>query len=66
MRLKATGQVRREVEDIAEIYARAVVGKRLPEKGLLAAEPPPVPYGVTRQDATAGNTSIYEHGDRSS
>ena len=44
-RLKATGQVRREVEDIVETYARTVVGKRLPEKELLAAEPAPVPYG---------------------
>ena len=45
-RLKATGQVRREVEDIVETYARTVVGKRLPEKALLAAEPAPVPYGL--------------------
>jgi DNA repair protein RecO (recombination protein O) len=45
-RLKATGQVRREVEDIVETYARTVVGKRLPEKELLAAEPAPVPYGL--------------------
>lgn len=52
-RLKATGQVRREVEDIVETYARAVVGKRLPDKDLLAAEPSPVPYGVTRKDVTA-------------
>ena len=49
-RLKATGQVRREVEDIVETYARTVVGKRLPEKDLLAAEPSPVPYGLMQKD----------------
>ena len=52
-RLKATGQVRREVEDIVDTYTRAVVGKRLPEKDLLAVEPSPVPYGVMQKDVTA-------------
>ena len=53
-RLKATGQVRREVENIVETYARSVVGKRLPEKDLLAAEPAPVPYGLPQKDVMAG------------
>lgn len=48
-RLKAAGQVRREVEAIVETYARAVVGKRLPEKELLAAESPAVPYGFVQK-----------------
>ena len=53
MRLKATGQVRREVENIVETYARSVVGKRLPEKDLLVAEPVPVPYGLAQKDVMA-------------
>lgn len=44
-RLKAGGQVRKEIEAIVETYASAVVGKRLPAKLPLAAEPAPVPYG---------------------
>lgn len=40
-RLKAGGQVRKEVQDIVETYARTVVGKRLPERALLAVEPGP-------------------------
>ncbi|MCY4613589.1 MAG: DNA repair protein RecO [Nitrospira sp.] len=46
-RLKAGGQVRKEIEAIVETYASAVVGKRLPAKVPLAAEPAPVPYGPT-------------------
>ena len=53
-RLKATGQVRREVETIVETYARSVVGKRLPEKDLLAAEPAAVPYDLPQKDVMAG------------
>ena len=53
-RLKATGQVRREVETIVETYARSVVGKRLPEKNLLAAEPAAFPYGLPQKDVMAG------------
>ena len=37
-RLKASGQVRKEVKEIVETYARHVVGKRLPERDGLAAE----------------------------
>ena len=53
-RLKATGQVRREVETIVETYARSVVGKRLPEKDLLAAESAGIPYGLPQKDVMAG------------
>ena len=53
-RLKARGTVRKEVEEIVETYARTVVGKRLPAKELLAAEPGPVPYGLVRKDVMAG------------
>ena len=52
-RLKATGQVRREVENIVETYARSVVGKRLPEKDLLAAEPAAFPYNLPQKDVMA-------------
>ena len=39
LRLKASGQIRRELEDIVDTYARSVVGRRLPAIDLLAAEP---------------------------
>ena len=45
LRLKAAGQVRRELEDIIDAYARAIVGTRLPAMNFLAAEPSPV-YGT--------------------
>ncbi len=48
MRLKATGQVRNELETMIDTYARTVVGKRLPEKTLLTAEPCSVSDGVVR------------------
>ncbi len=48
-RLKASGQVRKEVEDIVETYTRTVVGKRLPEKALLVAEPSPAPYRLVQK-----------------
>ena len=64
-RLKASGRVRKEVEEIVETYARTVVGKRLPEKALLAAEPAPAPYGFVRKDVTAGKGASDGHGDRS-
>ncbi len=50
VRLKAAGRVRKEIEDIIETYARTVVGKRLPEKDLLAAEPSPAPYGLVQRN----------------
>ena len=53
-RLKARGRVRKEITDIVETYARAVVGKRLPERELLAAEPEPAPYGLVQNDVMAG------------
>lgn len=53
-RLKAAGQVRREVENIVETYARSVVGKRLPAKDVLAAEPAAIPYGLTQKDVMTG------------
>ncbi len=43
-RLKATGQVRKEVETIVETYARTVAGKRLPDKVAMAPAPS---YGKT-------------------
>ncbi len=60
-RLRATGQVRREVENIVETYARSIVGKRLPEKDPLAAEPAVVPYGSPRENVTAGQSGLHEH-----
>ncbi len=39
MRLKAAGRVRHELEEMIDTYARTVVGKRLPERNLLAVEP---------------------------
>ena len=62
-RLKAKGQVRKEVEDIVETYARTVVGKRLPERELLAAEPEPVPYGLVPEDVTAKKGARRGRGD---
>jgi len=44
-RLKADGQVRRELEDITMAYTNVVVGKRLPALDLLVAESQPAPYG---------------------
>ncbi len=46
-RLKAAGLVRSELEAMIETYARTVVGKRLPEKNLLAADPCPASSGTT-------------------
>lgn len=50
-RLKATGQVRSEVEDVIATYARTVVGKRLPAKNFLAAEPVSSEYGMVSPHA---------------
>lgn len=50
-RLKAGGRVRKEIEAIVETYASAVVGRRLPSKELLAADPAPAPYGLAQKDA---------------
>lgn len=52
-RLKATGQVRRELEDVIETYARTVVGKRLPAKNCLAAEPVSSDYGRISHNAAS-------------
>lgn len=52
-RLKATGQVRSELEDVIETYARTVVGKRLPTKNFLAAEPVSSEYGTVRHNAAS-------------
>lgn len=46
--LKAEGHMRRELEDIIDTYARAVVGKRLPAIDFLAAESLPV-YGMAKK-----------------
>ena len=64
-RLKATGLVRKEVEDIVETYARAVAGKRLPAKEPLAAEPEPVPYGLGRKNVMTGRTATHGNEDHS-
>ncbi len=47
-RLKAAGQVRDELENMIDTYARTVVGKRLPEKNLLTVEPFSASNGVVR------------------
>ena len=38
LRLKASGRVRRELEDIIDTYVRLVVGRRLPAADLLATD----------------------------
>ncbi len=53
-RLKAEGQVRCELEEIIDTYARVVVDKPLPAIDFLAAEPSPV-YGIIREDSVAEN-----------
>lgn len=50
LRLKAEGNMRRELEDIIDTYARAVVGKRLPAIDFLAAESLPV-YGMANKNS---------------
>ena len=52
-RLKATGQVRSELEDVIDTYARTVVGKRLPAKNFLAAEPVSSEYGIISHNAAS-------------
>ncbi len=47
-RLKAAGQVRNELEDMIDTYARIVVGKRLPEKNFLTVNPSSAPKDVVR------------------
>jgi len=47
-RLKATGQVRAEVEGAIESYVTVVAGKRLPPIDFLAAEGKEPDYGLTR------------------
>ena len=49
-RLKAGGQVRKEVKDIVETYARSIVGKRLPDRELLVAESAPASYGLVQKN----------------
>lgn len=48
VRLRAIGQVRRELEAVVESFVRVVAGKRLPPLDFLAAEPMEAAYGVTR------------------
>jgi len=43
-RLRATGQIRREVEDVIDSYVQVVIGKPLPTISLWAAEPSPPAY----------------------
>lgn len=50
LRLKAEGHMRRELEDIIDTYARAVVGRRLPAIDFLAAEPLAV-YGMANEQS---------------
>jgi len=52
LRLKAAGQVRRELEEIIDTYARAIVGKRLPAMDFLAADPQPVYGMISEQSVT--------------
>jgi DNA repair protein RecO (recombination protein O) len=53
-RLKAEGQVRCELEEIIDTYARAVVDKPLPAIDFLAAEPSPV-YDMKSDDSVVEN-----------
>ena len=43
-RLRATGQIRREVEEVIDSYVQHVIGKPLPPNSLWAAEPMPSAY----------------------
>ena len=43
-RLRATGQIRREVEDVIDSYVQFVIGKPLPSISWWAAEPAPPAY----------------------
>ena len=52
-RLKATGQVRSELEDVMDTYTQTVVGKRLPAKNFLAAEPVSSEYGMVSHHAAS-------------
>lgn len=45
-RLKATGQVRMELESAMEAYITVVIGKPLPPMDFLAAEPHEPTYGL--------------------
>jgi DNA repair protein RecO (recombination protein O) len=47
-RLKATGQVRAELETAIEAYVTVVAGKRLPPVDFLAAEPKEPVYGIRK------------------
>jgi len=44
MRLKASGQVRHELDRVIETYVNVVAGRRLPPADFLVAEPRPQPY----------------------
>ena len=50
LRLKAAGQVRRELEDVIDTYARSVVGRRLPAIDLLATGPASI-YGMVQESS---------------
>ena len=52
LRLKASGQVRRELEDIIDTYARSVVGRRLPAIDLLAPESGSI-YSMAKENSVA-------------
>ena len=54
LRLKASGQVRRELEYIIDTYARSVVGRRLPAIDLLAAETVSL-YGMVEENFVVEN-----------
>lgn len=46
-RLRAIGQIRREIEDAIDSYVRVVIGKPLPSMDMWAAEPSPPEYHST-------------------
>ena len=50
LRLKAAGQVRRELEDVIDTYTRSVVGRRLPAIDLLATGPASI-YGMVQESS---------------
>jgi len=47
-RLKADGQIKREVEDAIEAYVKVVVGRQLPVPDFLVADRPSPPYGALK------------------
>lgn len=60
LRLKAEGQVRKELEEIIDTYVRVVVDKPLPAVDFLAAETSPV-YGKMNETSVVEKAKAYEY-----